>query len=715
MSATRGRSEARAGGPERVEGAGCGRPGTEASPVRDRRGRAGRGAGRLGRLATAALASLLATGALAHSPPPFDSDLAVLGGCFGQPPQGICARFDLDGDGRIDFHDFALFRSAIAPIFAYDLNGDWIVDTRPAPASADRAAFESCVGQAASGACAAADYDGSGAVDAADRGLFEAGLLQALDFDFTGDGVAAYFTFVNHRPEIRLGDADAGFTLDRDLFPGSAAGFYAWAFDADGDTVALEIGEPLVRFLAPLPTAPVLDPVLLGDVDGDGAVTAEDVAEIEEAVSEEDDYEPRLDLDSDGLVDGADVALARSLRGQSRAAVFVSLRGLPLGRFEFGLVATDEHGAEDRLTVRLTVLDPAALEHYDDYEDVLVVVNDEAPVSQQIADAFVAAREIPAENVVHISAPPRELVPRSVYEADIRAPIADYLENTGLARRIDYIVTTKGVPLRVAEPKLADNFSVDAGLTTIGSPFPPTFRRSDRNGTPYEDVAINPYRGQEFPFSHATYGIYLVTRLTGYSVEDAIALIERASSARGSRGRFVFDVSPGRDNAAFRLGNDWLRHAAAATRAAGYDTLLDQSHTFVTGETGVLGYGSWGSNDGDSARFTQHAIPHFTWAPGSVASTIVSTSGRTFTAPPRYGQSLIADLIAEGASAAAGHVAEPFLGGVADIGVLFDRYVKGYNLADSYWMAAGQLSWMDVIVGDPKMRINDRLLEDDDG
>lgn len=680
----------------------------------DTQGHALRRAGRWARVLGAALGALLATGALAHSPPPFDSDLAVLAGCFGQPPQGACARFDLNGDRRIDFLDFGLFSRAIGPIFAYDLNGDRIVDARPAPASADRAAFEACVGQPATGACAAADYDGSGTVDAADRALFEAGLEQALTFDFTGDGVAAYFIFVNHPPEIRLGDADSGLTLEREFFGDREAGLYVSATDADDDAVSLGVGDPFVRFFTPLPTAPMVEPVVLGDIDGDGAVTAEDVSEIEEAAAEG-EYRARLDLDSDGLIDGSDAALARSLVGQQRPAVFVSLGRLPLGRFELAIVATDEHGAEDRLAVQLAILDPEALEHYEDYDDVLVVVNDRAPVSQQIADAFVAARDIPAENVVHIAAPAQERVPRSVYESEIRAPIADYLATTGLADRIDYIVTTKGVPLRVAEPKLADNFSVDAGLATIGAPFPPTFRRSDRNGTAYEDVAVNPYRDQEFPFSHATYGIYLVSRLTGYTLADALALIDRASAALGSRGRFVFDVSPGRDTPGFRVGNDWLRNAAASSRAAGYDTLLDESHVFVTGETGVLGYGSWGSNDGDSRRFTEHAIPHFTWVPGSVASTIVSTSGRTFTAPPHYGQSLIADLIAEGASAAAGHVAEPFLSGVADLGVLFDRYVKGYNLADSYWMAARQLSWMDVLVGDPKMRINDRLLEGDDG
>jgi len=658
------------------------------------------------------LAALAVSVAAAHTPPPFPSDLEPFGACLGRPATGSCARFDFNADGLINFGDIGPFAQELVPLFAFDLNGDRIIDARPAPASADRAAFQACLGQPGTGDCAIADFDGSGVVDGADQAIFAAGLQDALAFDFNGDGVAAYFSFINHPPVIHLGDADAGSTLDRDFFPDQEAAFYATATDTDDDAISYEIAEPSVRFFPAPASAPTLEMVILGDIDRDGAVTPEDVDEVAEAAAE-DEYDPSFDLDSDGAVDGADLALVQSLVGTRRSGVYVSLGHPPLGQVEIALVAIDQHGAEDRLTARITILDPDALSGYESYDDVLVVVNDEAPLSQQIADAFVAARDIPSENVVHIATPARELIPRSVYESAVRAPIAQYLADHDLADRIDYIVTTKGVPLRVAEPRLHDNFSVDAGLTTIGSPLPPTGPRSDRDGATFTDVFINPYRGDEFPFSHRTYGIYLVTRLTGYTLDDVLAIIDRSSAALGSRGRFVLDVSPGRDNAAFRLGNDWLRAAAASTQAADYDTLLDESHTFVTGETGVLGYGSWGSNDGDASRFTVHAIPGFTWAPGSVASTIVSTSGRTFTAPPRYGQSLIADLIAEGASAAAGHVAEPFLGGVANIGVLFDRYTKGYNLADSYWMAAGQLSWMDVLVGDPKMRINDRLLEDD--
>ena len=96
----------------------------------------------------------------------------------------------------------------------------------------------------------------------------------------------------------------------------------------------------------------------------------------------------------------------------------------------------------------------------------------------------------------------------------------------------------------------------------------------------------------------------------------------------------------------------------------------------------------------------------FRWLPGALAETFVSTSARSFTLPPTYGQSLIADLIAEGLTGAKGYVYEPFLNAVAHPDILFDRYTRGFNLADSYYMASAFMSWMDVVVGDPKTRIN---------
>jgi hypothetical protein len=48
-----------------------------------------------------------------------------------------------------------------------------------------------------------------------------------------------------------------------------------------------------------------------------------------------------------------------------------------------------------------------------------------------------------------------------------------------------------------------------------------------------------------------------------------------------------------------------------------------------------------------------------------------------------------------------GYVSEPYLFAMAVPPLLFDRYVSGWNLAESYYCASPVLKWKDVIIGDP--------------
>ena len=110
-----------------------------------------------------------------------------------------------------------------------------------------------------------------------------------------------------------------------------------------------------------------------------------------------------------------------------------------------------------------------------------------------------------------------------------------------------------------------------------------------------------------------------------------------------------------------------------------------------------MGYASWGSND---RRFDKEKYRGNRFLPGSIAETAVSTSARTFV-PTEEGQSLIGDLIKSGVTGVKGYVAEPGLFAVARPSILFDRYVSGYNLAESFYMASQVIYWRDVVIGDP--------------
>jgi uncharacterized protein (TIGR03790 family) len=204
--------------------------------------------------------------------------------------------------------------------------------------------------------------------------------------------------------------------------------------------------------------------------------------------------------------------------------------------------------------------------------------------------------------------------------------------------------------------------------------------------------------------------MYMVTRLAGYDMTDLKTLVDRAPLARNI-GKFVIDVRA--DNAT--PGNQWLR--AAALLIPKDRLILDDSPKILTNIKDVIAYASWGSNDSDrKQRFL-----HFQWLPGAIATEFVSTDARTFERPPDqwnigpwtdksawfHGapQTLIADYIHEGASGASGQVDEPYLSYCPRPDFVLPAYFQGRNLAESFYMGIPGLSWMNVVIGDPLMRL----------
>ncbi len=344
----------------------------------------------------------------------------------------------------------------------------------------------------------------------------------------------------------------------------------------------------------------------------------------------------------------------------------------------------------------------ASISHagYFDYDDVVVVVNDTSATSTTIGTYFQTARSIPDSHMIHISTPETETITRSVFDSDIRTPIENYLTSNNLASSTNYIVTTKGVPLRISGTTSTSHASVDQELMLIlGS------QASLLDG---DNFGISAYYNTNTQFSNTSYGNYLATRLTGYTIQQVEDLIDRSTIATTiDSGIFVLDVDTNRDNPTYQNVNDWMRTAGPLLSAKGYSVTLDETTTYLTNQTNVLGYYSWGSND---CCDVNNGIPGNTYVNGAIGETAVSTSARSFAYPPTYGQSLVADWIAEGISGMSGYVYEPYTTALAHADILFDRYTSGYTLADSFGMASYALSWQQVVVGDPKTIIVKRPL-----
>jgi uncharacterized protein (TIGR03790 family) len=105
---------------------------------------------------------------------------------------------------------------------------------------------------------------------------------------------------------------------------------------------------------------------------------------------------------------------------------------------------------------------------------------------------------------------------------------------------------------------------------------------------------------------------------------------------------------------------------------------LEITDRFVGNGTELAGYVSWGSND---RHFEPAVYRSLRFVAGALCETVVSTSARTFL-PTKGGQSLIADLIEQGATGAKGYTDEPLLQAVASPSILFERYTRGWTLAE---------------------------------
>ncbi len=318
---------------------------------------------------------------------------------------------------------------------------------------------------------------------------------------------------------------------------------------------------------------------------------------------------------------------------------------------------------------------------------VLVVLNSRSRTGIEVADYYARRRGIPQANVVSITCSDQEEVSEAEFHASIERPLKERLQSM---HGIDFIVLIKGVPIRMDCPQ---HYSVDAWIAAANLPLKAITHLNDHALS----ESRNPYFGSSLPFSHRQFGFYLVTRLDGYSVDDCKALVDRSIDAGPETGPFLFSEAANRRDEVYGPTQEGLNRAACALEAKAFEVNLHTSGGFPARSRPLAGYVGWGSNDAD---FDLAAYRKLRFKPGALCETFVSTSARTFR-PMRGGQSLIADLIAGGATGVKGYVSEPYAFALAKPEILFDRYTSGRNLAESFYAASEYLKWKDVVVGDP--------------
>jgi uncharacterized protein (TIGR03790 family) len=337
-------------------------------------------------------------------------------------------------------------------------------------------------------------------------------------------------------------------------------------------------------------------------------------------------------------------------------------------------------------------------------ERVLVVYNQNAPESLQVADYYMGKRGIPASHKCAVnSIQTTHIVDWETYESTIRTPIRNCLNAVG-RDQILYIVLAYLTPYKVGSSVK----SIDQQLADIWDEYSPGTYRVGRHayfadaqsqGNAYQPfISLADYRQQP-----AAQRLYSVWRLDAANAGLAKGLVDKALQAEtsGLMGRGCFDIRGAADEFTdYSYGSgEWDIHRSAEhARAAGFAVTEDfHNEEFGTApatlrcDEAALYAGWYSLNNYNDA---------FTWKPGAIGLHTDSLSA----ANVRGGTNWSANALLKGITITSGAVEEPFLDGVAHPDGVFRNLFEGANVGDALLRNTKHLKWMVVNIGDPLYR-----------
>lgn len=352
---------------------------------------------------------------------------------------------------------------------------------------------------------------------------------------------------------------------------------------------------------------------------------------------------------------------------------------------------------------------------------IVLVANSEDGDSVRVAEHYAEVRGVPRENILALPMSLAETITWPEFVASIWSPLqeelvrrkwldaipmklVDAVGRTKLAasgHRISYLVICRGVPLRIAH---------DPSLYAAALPFTnkAIFRTnagsvdSELSLLAHPDYAINafvpnPLHRNDAPSRFETGQVIKVARLDGPSLEEALALVDRAvaAEATGLLGRAYVDIGGnGAD------GERWLESAADQLREAGLDLDVDRAPTTIPAtarfDAPALYFGWYaGTVNGP------FALPGFRFPTGAIALHIHSYSAQTLRSSE---SNWCGPLVARGVTATLGNVFEPYLQFTHRPDLLVRALLRGETFGDAACYAQPVLSWQTVVVGDPLYR-----------
>lgn len=341
------------------------------------------------------------------------------------------------------------------------------------------------------------------------------------------------------------------------------------------------------------------------------------------------------------------------------------------------------------------------------YDDVAVIVNDSSAVSVSIGNYFASARNIPANRIIHLQVPAQETIDSLQFE-DLRSQLEAALIMGNLLDTVNYLVTTKGMPLQVSRQGACDSaitgFSVQK-CTCLENELPLIF--SPLSADILQDGHANNYFNQaNRHFDRDTFGIFLVTRLDAYTEQAVKDLIDRSGPGQqySSNAQLATDVSsvnPGD----IGVWNSYLSLIETNLQGTGIPFYSDpDSSAVMAPQQNLVGY--YGVHYNPSIVTTGHS-----WEPGGMAYLHYDRPARTFDPNNNpQGHILLGDLIDDGATVGIGYVFPSYVSISVRAFDMFPYYLDTmqaipYNAAEAYYMSSFGLSTGAIMIGDPKTSV----------
>ncbi|HWD92168.1 MAG TPA: TIGR03790 family protein [Verrucomicrobiae bacterium] len=365
-------------------------------------------------------------------------------------------------------------------------------------------------------------------------------------------------------------------------------------------------------------------------------------------------------------------------------------------------------------------------------DEVIVIYNSRLPESKNVANYYAAKRKVPRSQIFGFALTTNEDISRAQFHDSLEKPLARELESKKLwhigsqilpstnepgkvvwgvkQSKIRYAVLCYGVPVRIEEDgSLKEKNEADVR---------PELRR---NGAAVDsELALLPCIEQDLPLTgprmnafftttnadrfNPTNGILMVTRLDGPNADIARGLVDKSMEAEtnGLCGRAYFDLRNLPTNSPYSMGDQWILGAGKVCQYfGGYETIFDTNAATFPADfpmSQIAIYCGW-YDENASGPFAQKNVE---FMPGAFAYHLHSFSAAVVRSTT---ERWVGPLLAKGAAATMGCVAEPYLSGTPDVSVFCARWIAlGFTFGEAAYASQETLSWQTTVIGDPLYR-----------